>query len=268
MLSRRVVRALVPAVALALVLAACGGDDSASGDTTTTAPATEPEETTTTTEPEEGGLTGATTDPTEPEPDPEPGGDEEAVALAESVILVESDFVEGWTSEEPSDSEEGIDACFRDVSVDDDALADVPSLVFSQEDAEAQAFISVSSTGIVFADAEAASTVIQEAGTNAFAGCALDQMLDEFSGDSGFTLDDADISPGGDGGVGEESAILNGFFSLTSPDLTFDGELSIWFVRTGEVVSGFAVISFGDTEFALVVDQVAGVIDDRHAALA
>ena len=105
-LSRPALRALAAAGALAVLLTACGGDgDDDAQDTTTTTAAEETtttaEETTTTTEagrkgegPEKG-----EDDPDEGGEDPDEGGDADALALTESIVLTEDDFVDGWTVE-------------------------------------------------------------------------------------------------------------------------------------------------------------------------
>ncbi|WCO66759.1 hypothetical protein PO878_19900 [Iamia majanohamensis] len=266
--SRPCLRLAAAALALVLVVAACSddGDDDAEATTTTQA------EETTTTAADDAGDEGSddTTDDTTDDDGGDEGDDDadpDAEATAESVILVASDFRSDWTSEAPTpDGEELLD-CVSDQDVDEVLEAEVDSDEFSLADATGDNVLGASSTGLVMADEEAATALLDEIGTNQFAGCALDQLVDGFEED-GATVIDADLSPAGDAyGVGDQSVTLNGFFSIEGDDgSTVDGELSLTMVRTGEVVTGVSVFGIGETSFPATTDEVVGVIADRHEA--
>lgn len=258
-LSRPRLRRAAAALALVLVVAACGddGDDDAEA-TTTTAQA---EETTTT-------ATDETTDDTT-----EGGGDggddvdPEAQATAESVILVASDFPGDWTSEPPTSDDEEILDCVSDQDLEEVLEAEVDSDEFTLADATGDNVLGASSTGLVLADEESATALLDELDTDRFAGCALDQLVDGFEED-GVTVNDAGLSSAGDvDGVGDQSVTLDGFFSVEGDDgSTADGEVSITLVRTGEVVSGVSTFAIGETTFPSTTGDVVRLIADRHEA--
>lgn len=269
-LSRPALRALAAAGALAVLLTACGGDGDDDADATTTTAAAEQttttvEETTTTTEAgRKGGDPDQGDDPDEGGEDPDEGGDADAEALAESIVLTEDDFVDGWTVEPNEDDGDELNQCWEDVDLDDVA-AEVDGDTFSQE--EGDNTIGVSSTALVLPDEDAAETLVEETRGDAWAACALDQLVASFEED-GLTVEDADLAPAeGVGTQGDETSVLNGYFVLSAEGTTYEGEISLWFVRTGEAVTGFNVFDLGDTEFATVVDQVADIVGDKHAAL-
>lgn len=280
-------RALAAACALVLLAAACGGDDDSAettdasttvGESTTT---TADEETTTTAaedesddesededadesddEPEESDADDADDSDDEPE---EPGGSSEDQALAEAVALDEDDFTAEWTAEESDDDETDITECFTDVDLASVQLAEFDSPTFSQQ--EGENYIASGATGIVLEDADTAEAILDESLTNQFAGCALDQVLAALS-ESGLTIVESDLSPApGVPNLAEQTTALNGFYSLEDADGTvYDGELSLWFIRTANVITGVSVFDLGDTEFATVVDEVTDVVGDKHAA--
>ncbi len=118
------------------------------------------------------------------------------------------------------------------------------------------------STGLVVSDADVAADLVAEADTNAWAGCALD-LLDESFGD---VLLDADLAPAGEGGVGDSSTVLNGYLTIEADDgSSVDGDISLWLIATEDAVTGVSVLSFGDTEFSTVVDQVTDIVAQRQA---
>lgn len=265
-------RALAAACALVLLAAACGGDDDSAettdasttvGESTTT---TADEETTTTAAEDESEDEDADEDADESDDEPEePGGSSEDQALAEAVALDEDDFTAEWTAEESDDDETDITECFTDVDLASVQLAEFDSPTFSQQ--EGENYIASGATGIVLEDADTAEAILDESLTNQFAGCALDQVLAALS-ESGLTIVESDLSPApGVPNLAEQTTALNGFYSLEDADGTvYDGELSLWFIRTANVITGVSVFDLGDTEFATVVDEVTDVVGDKHAA--
>ncbi|HXH58839.1 hypothetical protein [Iamia sp.] len=273
-------RALAAACALVLFVAACGGDDDSAETTdasTTVAESTTTadDETATTAaedEPDDEPAEEAEPDADEPnEDDDEPDEDEEPAdgedqALAEAVTLTEDDFSAEWTAtEDDDDGDDELGDCFTDPELDTVQEAEFNSPNFSQE-AEAN-LIAVSSVGLVVSDAESAEALLDEALTNRWAGCALDQLVAGFE-ESGGSVLDSDLVPAPDvGEVAEQSAVLNGFFSVDAGSgTTLEGEVSLRFIRTAEVITGIAVLAYGDTEFAAIVDQVTTIVGDKHVA--
>lgn len=267
--SRRRLRPLCAAVALVLVVAACGGEDGS--DTSDAPPTTAPSEDTTTTEDDTDGTAAddLDTDDTADDDtddagvdDHDVGADDDAAAeaLAEAIVLTEDDFTAEWTAEPDEEDPTDLKDCFQDVDLGSELLAESTSPNFSQESADA--FIGVGSTGLVVTNAKVAADLVVEAGTDAWAGCALDLLSESF----GAALLDADLNPAGDGGVGDSSAVLNGYFSVEDDEgNVLDGETSLWLIATGEAVTGISVVDFGDTEFATAVDQVTAIVADRQA---
>lgn len=271
-------RALAAACALVLFVAACGGDDDSAETTdasTTVAESTTTadDETATTAaedEPDDEPAEEAEPDADEPnedddEPDDASGASPEDEALAEAVALDEDDFTAEWTAEESDDDETDITECFTDVDLASVQLAEFDSPTFSQE--EGQNYIAAGSTGLVIEDEETAEAILDETLTNQFAGCALDLVLSALS-DSGLTIVDGDLSPAPDvPNVAEQTSALNGFFSVEDADGTvYDGELSLWFIRTEDVITGVSVFDVGDTDFATVVDETTTIVGDKHVA--
>lgn len=272
-------RALAAACALVLFVAACGGDDDSAETTdasTTVAESTTTadDETATTAaedEPDDEPAEEAEPDADEPndEDDDEPGDasgpSPEDEALAEAVALDEDDFTAEWTAEESDDDETDITECFTDVDLASVQLAEFDSPTFSQE--EGQNYIAAGSTGLVIEDEETAEAILDETLTNQFAGCALDLVLSALS-DSGLTIVDGDLSPAPDvPNVAEQTSALNGFFSVEDADGTvYDGELSLWFIRTEDVITGVSVFDVGDTDFATVLDETTTIVGDKHVA--
>lgn len=263
---RAALRAVVAACVLTALVAACGGDDGSADAPETTAPTTAAP---TTEDASDATTTTVTEDGPSGEEEPEEPDDPEALARAESVIFTADDFAEGWVAEPPDtdEDEDDITECFRDVDADEVTLAEVESDTFNLDGEDGASTLGVSSTGVVFVDEASAEAVLAEVATNAFAGCALDLLLSGFE-DSGLEVEDADLSPApGAGSVGEETAVLNGFFVVTDGSESIEGELSLWFARTGDVVSVFNVFGIGDTVFAPTVDEAASFMADKHAAL-
>ncbi len=259
-LSRARLRALAAALALVLVVAACGSDGDSDAAVVDDDPTTEADDDPTTIEDDANTTEADPTTTTEDAGDPA-----EAEALAEAVVLDEDDFTDEWTAEEPTDDADEFGDCVSDVDLDAELEAEVDSLEFSQSAPPVQ--IGVSSTGLVFPDEETATALVDEVGSKRFAGCVLDGLVASFEED-GATVADADLNPApGALTVGDQTSTLNGSFSLEIDDgTTVDGELSLSVIRTGAVVTGFSVFDLGDTRFAEVVDEVAGVIGDKHEA--
>jgi len=277
--------ALAAAVALIMLVAGCGGDDD-SAETTATTPTTATtssessapaEESSTTTE---GGDDDTTTteaegpDADEPKPD-DPGADEpkpdaspDDAALAEAVTLASDDFTDEWTAEEDDDEGPEITDCLTEVDLAAVTLAEFDSPTFGQESDDGSQVIGVGSTGIVLDSAKDAEAVLDEALSNQFAGCALDQLLASFR-ESGAEVPEADLSPApGVEAMADQTAVLNGFFTVEDPGdgTTYEGEISVWFIRTENVISGVSVFDLGDTSFAETVDAVTAAVADKHAA--
>jgi hypothetical protein len=294
-LPRGATRTLAVAGALALLLGACGSDDdsaevvdappSTAAESTTTAEDDGDEDTTTTADEEpddaDDDLDDDADDPddaddTDDDPDDadedrddadeEPTGSADDQSLAEAVTLTEDDFTAEWTStEDDDDDDDGLRDCFTDPELETVQEAEFLSPNFGQE--EGANLIAVSSIGLVVSDAESAEALLDEVLTNRWAGCALDQLVAGFE-ESGATVRDSDLTPAPDvAGVAEQSAVLNGFFSVDAgPETTLEGDVSLRFIRTGEVITGITVLAYGDTEFAAVVDQTTEIVGDKHAA--
>lgn len=254
---------LLATVVVALLLAAgCsddGSDDASVVDSDTTeAESTTTEAESTTTEDEPTTTEDETTTTEEGSTTTEDSS--EAEALAEAVTLTENDFASDWTSTPDEQDEETLLDCFSDVDLDSSLLAQFTSPGFSQEATDA--LIGVSSIGMVLSDADEATTLMDEAGTNQYAGCALDFLSQDGS------LEGTDLNPAPEGPpVGDQSVALTGVFTVTDDDgSTLDGELYVAFIRTDAVVSGLSVFSVGETDFATVVDETTAIIGDKQAA--
>lgn len=274
--SRPRLRALCAAAALVLVLAACGGGDDDDADSTTT---TEAEETTTTaddssgdedtddTSGDDGGGIGGSDDDTDDTSadDDTDDADADAAALAEAVVLTADEFTDEWSSEASGPSETDIRECFTDF--DDELLGDFTGEDFSREGTTTDSLSQIGSTGLVVTDADVAEGFVDEFATNAFAGCVQDQLGTAL----GPTLLDITLDPAPDAApVADQAGALNGTITIASDDGTpIPGEISVWLIRTDQVLTGVTVAVFGEpdpgADVATLADETVSAVADKQA---
>lgn len=268
-------RALAAACALTLLLAACGDDDDSSdGDSTeetTESTAAESTESTEAEEPTESEPEEETT-ASEPEGDEEGGttsGDPEAVATAEAVNLKLEDFADGWTEEPPTDDADPdpIDECFTTVDFEGTKLGEATSNEFSVEagGANGDQGQAVSMETAVFDSPESATAVVEEVGTDAFAGCVNEylstQVLEGVEVQLAPVVDDPP--------VGEQSAGVAGAISVDPGDgsAPSQGLIDVHVIRTGSIVSFTLTLdTLGDQTFEQTLAELYTVIAERQAA--
>lgn len=269
--SRPRLRALCAAAALVLVLAACGGGDDDDADATTT---TEAEETTTTeatddtsADDDTGGIGAGDddTDDTSADDDADADADADAAALAEAVVLTADDFTDEWSSEASGPSETDLRECFTDF--DDELLGDFTGEDFSREGTTTDSLSQIGSTGLVVSDADVAEGFVDEFATNAFAGCVEDQLGTAL----GPNLLDLALDPAPDAApVADQAGALNGTITIASDDGTpIPGEISIWLIRTDQVLTGVTVAVFGEpdpgADVATLADETVSAVADKQA---
>lgn len=250
------------ALAAALALAACssgGGEATVVSSTPQDGTADDTPSTTDggATTSEDEGTTTTTTDGG--------GGSEEDMALAEAVALDASDFTGDWVASSSDPDDEDLFDCLSEVDREADFLAEFDSDSYTLE-VGPDAQVVVSSTGVVLADEAVAEGLLDEVAGSAFAGCARDQYVASFD-EAGVESRDVTLDPApGVEPIRDQTSVLNGSFTLAEGATTTDGGVSIWLVRTGSVVSGFAVTEIGAAGLAATVDEVASLISDKHEA--
>jgi len=221
------------AIALTLVLAACGttGDDE-SGDTTTT---TEAKESSTTSE-----TTASTT--TEPEVD------EEAQARAEAVEVTLDDFPEGWESSphEVDEDEDLITQC-SEFDLEELSLGVYNTDDFSIGDLSANDGQSMQLGTRVFEDEETATSILDVMPTDDFIACANQELETNF----------------GEGSV-EGAVEARQFEGIGDQTEGFSGQLEVADSATGETVTlqvAFVAIRTGDLVTGLTAVGVGQLLD-------
>lgn len=248
-------RALVVALALLGTAAACsddGGDAEVVASTTTAPEVTEP-----------AGADDATTTPEATARDE--ADVDQAEALAEAVTLTPDDFVaEGWTFDLPDEDRDTIRDCFVDFDRSLVAESTSPSFLREGDSSRSQ----VATTGLVMTDADTAASHVDEVATDPFVAC-VEETYREGLGDEllEITLGEApDAAP-----VGEQSAALEGTLTVVDSDGSpLEGEVSLWMIRTGPVLTAVSVAAFGQPDPGLdvpsLVADVTTLMADRQAA--
>ncbi|MGI8938550.1 MAG: hypothetical protein ACR2JF_10125 [Iamia sp.] len=257
----RTVAAVARALALTavLALAACSSGGREDAAVVSSAPQEDPaDEAITTTE---AATTTTEDDAATTTDDPDP----DAAALAEAVTLTADDFTDSWTSSPPDDDDdESIRDCFTDI--DEALVADVTGPDFAQEE---PTFLSqIGTTGLVAVDDGSASGLVDELASEDFAACVEGQ----FGSSLGDVLLDIEVSPAPDvPTTAEQASALNGTLTIEGETGSpIDGEISLWLIRTGPVLTGVSVVVIGDPtpglDLATLVDETTGAVADLQAA--
>jgi hypothetical protein len=216
------------AVALTLVLAACGttGDDEGDDTTTTTAATTESSESTESTE---------STTTTEPV-------DDDAQERAEAVDITLDDFPEGWESapHEESDEEDLITTC-SDFDLESLTIAEYFTDDFTLGDLSANDGQSIEIGTRVFEDEQTATDIVSVIPEDDFIACSNDELESSFGiGSVEGEVDDRVFT-----GIGDQTEGFSGQILVTDSDSGEQVPLTVAFVaiRTGDLVTGLSAVS-------------------------
>jgi hypothetical protein len=228
------------AIALTLVLAACGttGDDE-SGDTTTT------------TEAEKSSTTSETTAPTTTEPEV----DEEAQARAEAVDVTLDDFPEGWEASphEVDEDEDLITQC-SEFDLEELSLAVYNTDDFSIGDLSANDGQSMQLGTRVFEDEETATSILDVMPADDFIACANQELESTFGEGSVEGAVEARQFEG----IGDQTEGFSGQLEVTDSTTGEAVTLQVAFVaiRTGDLVTGLTALGVGQLLDTDVLDDL------------
>jgi hypothetical protein len=237
-------RFAVLAIALSVVLAACGTTgDTEADDTTTTTAATS----TTTTERPSTTTTEA---------------DDDAQARAEAIDVSPAVLPDGWSSTPHEPDEENLVSECSDYDVDELARGTYYTDDFVYGDLETNDGQQLSVGTRVFEDEETATNVVDAVSTDDFIACVNDKVKTSLGGQIDGEIEAHDLSTSAD-----QTAGFSGKLVLTSGSTgeTLDFTIAFVAIRTGDLVTGMSAVGLGQPLDGQVINAVADRIVELQA---
>jgi len=239
-------RFAVLAIALSVVLAACGttGDKKAD-DTTTTTTA---KSTTSTTERPSTTTTEA---------------DDEAQSRAEAIDVSPAVLPDGWSSSPHEQDEENLVSECSDYDVNDLARGTYYTDDFVYGDLEQNNGQQVSIGTRVFEDEDTATNIVDVVSTDAFIACVNDKVKTGLGGQIDGDIEAHDLTTSAD-----QTAGFSGHLVLSSGSTgeTLDYWIAFVAVRSGDLVTGMSAVALGQDLDGQVISDLADKIVELQAA--
>jgi hypothetical protein len=239
-------RCAVLAIALTVVLAACGTTgDTKADDTTTTTTAKS-----TTTKPKTSSTT--TTE-----------ADDDAQARAEEIDVSPALLPDGWSSSPHEDDEDNLVSQCSDYDVDKLAQGTYYTDDFVYGDLENNDGQQVSVGTRVFEDEETATNIVDVVSTDAFIACVNQSVKSSLGGQIDGEIEAHDLTTSAD-----QTAGFSGHLTLTSGSTgeTLDFWIAFVAIRSGDLVTGMSGVALGQDLDGQVISDLADNIVELQAA--